>query len=166
MRSINIIHSVTAVPASRFDFDKIADRYDGWFHTTRGIICDRLEKKALDGLLAGYTGGKELLEVGCGTVHWSKFFSARELEVTGIDISGRMMHIAESKNIAHSSLQVAHQHNTPFADNSLDIAAAIATLEFATDAKMMIAEIVRCVRKPAGMLLFGMLSIEVKTGLN
>jgi ubiquinone/menaquinone biosynthesis C-methylase UbiE len=158
MRSINTTHSMTVVPPSRFDFDKIADRYDRWFHTTRGIIYDRLEKKAMDGLLAGYSGGNKLLEVGCGTAHWSEFFSDRGFEVTGIDISGSMIDVAKSKNIAHASFQVADGHSMPFADNSFDIVAAITTLEFATDAEAMIAEMVRCVRKPAGVLLLGVLN--------
>lgn len=143
---------------SSFDFDHVAERYDQWYDTAHGAIYDRLEKKAVDKLLKGQTGGNKLLEVGCGTGHWSRFFSAGGFEVTGIDISERMIEIAKSKDIARSSFHVADGHSMGFADNSFDIAAAITTLEFAADPEAMIAEMARCVRKPGGKLLVGVLN--------
>jgi ubiquinone/menaquinone biosynthesis C-methylase UbiE len=143
---------------SRFDFDNVAKRYDQWYDTSHGAIYDRLEKKAIDKLLRDQTEGNKLLEVGCGTGHWSRFFSARGFEVTGIDISERMIETARKKNIARSSFHAADGHRMGFADNSFDIAAAITTLEFAADPEAMIAEMARCVRKPGGKLLFGVLN--------
>jgi SAM-dependent methyltransferase len=140
------------------DFDNVAERYDQWYDTPHGAVYDRLEKKAVDKLLKDEPGGSKLLEVGCGTGHWSGFFSARGFEVTGIDISERMIKTARKKNMARGSFQVADGQNMPFADNSFYMAAAITTLEFATDAQALIAEMTRCVRKPGGKLLFGVLN--------
>jgi ubiquinone/menaquinone biosynthesis C-methylase UbiE len=141
-----------------FNFDNVADRYDRWYDTPRGAIYDRFEKKAIDKLLRNHTEGKRLLEVGCGTGHWSKFFSTKGYEITGIDISERMVTIARNKNIAHSSFHVMDGHSMSFADNSFNITVAITTLEFAADPEVMIAEMVRCVQKPGGKLLFGVLN--------
>jgi ubiquinone/menaquinone biosynthesis C-methylase UbiE len=141
-----------------FNFDNVADHYDRWYETQRGTIYDRFEKKAIDKLLKDHTEGKTLLEVGCGTGHWSKFFSTKGYETTGVDISERMVTIAKNKNIAHRSFHVMDGHRMSFADNSFDIAAAITTLEFATAPDTMIAEMARCVRKPGGELLFGVLN--------
>jgi len=141
-----------------FNFNNVADRYDRWYDTPRGAIYDRFEKKAIDELLRNHIKGKRLLEVGCGTGHWSKFFSTKGYEITGIDISERMVTIAKSKNIARSSFHVMDGHRMSFADNSFDIAVAITTLEFATAPDTMIAEMARCVRKPGGKLLFGVLN--------
>jgi ubiquinone/menaquinone biosynthesis C-methylase UbiE len=121
-------------------------------------VYDRFEKKAIDKLLRNHTEGKRLLEVGCGTGHWSKFFSTKGYEITGIDTSERMITIAKNKNIARSSFHVMDGHSMSFADNSFDIAAAITTLEFVTAPDTMIAEMARCVRKPGGKLLFGVLN--------
>jgi SAM-dependent methyltransferase len=143
---------------SRFNFDYAADRYDRWYDTPHGAIYDRIEKKVIDKLLRDYTEGKRLLEVGCGTGHWSNFFSTKGCEIIGIDISGRMVTIARNKNIARSSFHVMDGHSMSFADNSFDIAVAITTLEFATAPDVMIAEMARCVRKPGGKLLFGVLN--------
>jgi SAM-dependent methyltransferase len=141
-----------------FNFNNVADRYDRWYDTPRGAIYDRFEKKVVDKLLKDQAEGKRLLEVGCGTGHWSKFFSTKGYEITGIDISERMVTIAKNKNIARSSFHVMDGHCMSFADNSFDIAAAITILEFATAPYTMIAEMARCVRKPGGKLLFGVLN--------
>ena len=141
-----------------FDFENVANRYDRWYDRPRGAIYDRFEKKVIDKLLRNHTEGKRLLEVGCGTGHWSEFFSTKGYAITGIDISERMIMIAKNKNIARSSFHVMDGHSMSFADNSFDIAVAITTLEFAADPEVMIAEMGRCVRKAGGTLLFGVLN--------
>jgi ubiquinone/menaquinone biosynthesis C-methylase UbiE len=141
-----------------FNFDNIADRYDRWYDTPRGTIYDRFEMKAIDKLLKDHNEGKRLLEVGCGTGYWGKFFSTKGYEITGIEISERMITIAKNKNIAHSSFNVMDGHSMSFANNSFDIAVAITILEFAADPEAMIAEMARCVRKSGGKLMFGVLN--------
>ena len=143
---------------SRFNFDNIAEQYDRWYDTPHGALYDHIEKKAIHKLLRDPNEGKRLLEVGCGTGHWSTFFSAIGYEVVGIDISKRMITTAKNKNIVRSSFYVMDGHRMSFADKSFDLAAAITTLEFAPDPAIIIAEMVRCVRKPGGNLLFGVLN--------
>ena len=72
---------------ARFDFDVVADKYDKWYETAKGAMYDRLEKKAVSRYLRQNAQGMKLLEVGCGTGHWSEFFSECGFEVTGIDVS-------------------------------------------------------------------------------
>jgi ubiquinone/menaquinone biosynthesis C-methylase UbiE len=142
--------------ASRFDFDLIADSYDNWYAGRRGAMYDRLEKKAIIRYLPPHAKGEKLLEVGCGTGHWSRFFSKYGFEVTGVDVSERMIDIAKSKNISDASFQVADGHSLPFADDSFDLTAAITTLEFVRDAEVVLREMIRCTRKP-GRILLGVL---------
>ena len=120
-------------------------------------MYDRLEKQALDGLLENYNKRRALLETGCGTGHWSKYFSAKGFEVTGIDTSKQMIKKACEKNIAHCRFRIADGQNLPFVDNSFDIAAAITTLEFADNPERIVSEMSRCV-KSGGRLLFGVLN--------
>lgn len=143
--------------ATRFDFDKAAGSYDRWYDSARGAMYDRLEKKAFDRLLVGDNQGKSLLEIGCGTGHWSKYFSEKGFEVTGIDISEGMINIAKKKNIPNSHFQIANGQSLPFADDSFDVAAAITTIEFTENPEKMLSEMVRCVNSP-GTLLFGVLN--------
>ena len=149
---------------SRFDFDAVANAYDQWYETDEGKMYDRMEKKAVFRFLRPNIQGMKLLEVGCGTGNWSEFFSDCGFKVTGVDISEPMIRIAQSKNIANASFQIADGHSLPFADNSFDVTAAITTLEFTGNAELVLQEMVRCTRKPSGRLLIGVLN--ALAGLN
>jgi len=143
--------------ASRFDFDRLAGFYDSWYADRRGAMYDRLEKKLIANFLPTETEGKRLLEIGCGTGHWSRFFSQYGFEITGLDISKRMVNTALQKGIPNVSFHVADGHLLPFQDSSFDLTAAITTLEFVRDAKVVLREMIRCTRKP-GRILLGMLN--------
>lgn len=136
-----------------FDFDASADSYDKWYDTAEGKMYDRLEKNAVLKYLSQNVQGAKLLDLGCGTGHWSKFFSDYGFVVTGVDVSERMIKTAQSKHIPNASFQMADAHSLPFDDDSFDIATAITTLEFVNDPAVVLAEMVRCTRSPAGRLL-------------
>jgi len=158
MPLVNANTGGSADKLSRFDFDATADTYDQWYETAEGAMYDRLEKKVVSRYLRQNTQGRKLLEVGCGTGHWSQFFSDCGFAVTGVDISERMIKIAQSKNITNASFQIADGHSLPFKGNSFDVTAAITTLEFAGNAELVLKEMARCTRKPSGQLLIGVLS--------
>ena len=144
---------------SRIIFDSVADYYDQWYQLPLGMLYDRLEKKAFDRLLTIENYGRQsLLEIGCGTGHWSKYFHDKGFLVTGVDISKEMIRIAGKKNIAGCRFLVAEGESLPFADNSFDVAGAVTTLEFTTDPRQIVTEMVRCVKKPGGKLIFGLLN--------
>jgi ubiquinone/menaquinone biosynthesis C-methylase UbiE len=143
--------------ASGFDFDLIAGGYDNWYNSRRGTMYDRLEKKAIIRYLPTHAKGEKLLEVGCGTGHWSRFFSEYGFEVTGVDVSQRMIDIAKSKNISDTSFQVADGRSLPFANGTFDITAAVTTFEFVRDSEVVLREMVRCTRK-SGRILLGVLN--------
>ena len=144
--------------APNFDFGRIADRYDKWYSTPHGFVYDRLEKKAIDKLLPNIDNGSRFLEVGCGTGHWSEYFSNKGFEVTGVDISEKMIEAARGRNIANARFQVADGENLPFADGSFDVTTAITALEFTANPKKMISEMMRCIKKPGGKLIVGVLN--------
>ena len=151
---------------SRFDFDATADTYDQWYGTVEGAMYDHLEKKSILKILPQNTQGMKLLEVGCGTGHWSRFFSDCGFEVTGVDISKNMIQTAQNKNIANASFQIADGHCLPFGDNSFDVTAAITTLEFAGNAELIVQEMARCTCKPSGRLLIGGLNASARLNRN
>jgi len=143
---------------SKVDFDAIADRYDLWYENAEGAMYDRLEKKAISKYIPRNVKGMKLLEIGCGTGHWSRFFCEHGFEVTGVDVSERMINIAQNKNVPNASFEIADGRSLPFDDCSFDLAAAITTLEFVDSAELVVHEMVRCTRKPAGKLLIGVLN--------
>ena len=98
---------------SRFDFNAKAGIYDQWYKTAEGVMYDHLEKKAVVRYLPQNAQGMKLLEVGCGTGHWSEFLSEYGFEVTGLDVSKPMIKIAQSKNIPNALFQIAGGHSLP-----------------------------------------------------
>ena len=147
-----------SLASSRFDFGPIAGRYDRWYQSRRGALYDRVEKRAMDRLLPDASKGKRLLDIGCGTGHWSVYFARRGFDVTGVDISERMIRVARAKDNFGSRFQVADAQNLPFADDQFDVAAAVTVIEFATHPKRVVAEMARCVKKRTGTLAIGALN--------
>jgi ubiquinone/menaquinone biosynthesis C-methylase UbiE len=158
MPSVNSNLQIKTKEPTRFDFDSVADTYDKWYETDEGAMYDRLEKKAISKYLLRNVQGKKLLEIGCGTGHWSRFFSEFGFEVTGVDISERMINIAQSKGIPNTSFEIADGHFLPFKNGVFDVTAAIVTLEFVCNAELVLREMARCTRRPGGLLLIGVLN--------
>ena len=121
-------------------------------------MYDGLEKRAMDRLVPSAEKGRRLLEVGCGTGHWSQYFVDRGFDVTGIDLSEQMIQVASGKNIAGSCFLVADGENLPFADGQFDVAVAITMLEFTTHPNKVLSEMARCVRTRGGTLIVGALN--------
>jgi len=145
-------------PGSRFDFGSIAETYDRWYETRKGRAYDALEKQAVARTLPRPAPGLRLLDVGCGTGHWSAFFGQCGFEVIGVDIAPEMIAVARKKRITQTSFQVADAHSLPFEDEEFDVTAAITTLEFVRDAEAVVQEMARCTRRPGGVILLGVLN--------
>jgi len=158
MHSVDGGFLVNESSASRFDFGRIAHRYDAWYRTPRGARYDRLEKRAIDKLLLPAPNGGKLLEIGCGTGHWSEHFCNKGFEVTGVDLSEQMIALAKRRTLGHAIFDVADATRLPFADGSFDMAAAITVLEFAVDPAGVLSEMTRCVKKAGGRLIVGALN--------
>ena len=145
-------------PGSTFDFDAAAERYDRWYDGPQGATYDRLEKHAVARLLPSDGRGKDLLDVGCGTGHWARFFSEHGFTVTGIDISPSMIRVARGKGVPGAFFAVADAHELPFGSGRFDVTVAITTLEFATEREVVLREMIRCTRRPGGLVLVGVLN--------
>ena len=158
MHSANVCRPMDRSSASRFDFNRIAHRYDAWYRAPRGAMYDRLEKATIDKLLPPTSQGGKLLEVGCGTGHWSEYFAGKGYAVTGVDISERMIAIARQRSISGATFDMADAEKLPFPDGGFDAVAAITALEFTADPVQAVSEMTRCVRKPGGMLIVGVLN--------
>lgn len=149
---------MSGLSAPRFDFGKIAHRYDAWYRTPWGAMYDRVERAAVDRLLPSVPHGGKLLEVGCGTGHWSEYFCNKGFDVTGVDISERMISIAKQRKVTRAMFDVSDAARLPFPDGSFDVVAAITVLEFMANPARVVSEMTRCVKRVGGMLVFGVLN--------
>lgn len=109
---------------------KIAQGYEAWYGTPKGRLVDILEKRVIDDLCRVCRGDK-VLEIGCGTGHFSAYFEELGADVIGLDTSSEMLRIAKDQ---HGRLEIdfsrGDAYQLPFADNSFDLVAMITTLEF------------------------------------
>jgi len=64
--------------------------YEAWYDGT-GRRAHRLEKALLKRLLACFPQAGTLLEVGCGTGHFTRWFDERGLQAAGLDLSQPML---------------------------------------------------------------------------
>ncbi len=143
--------------SSLFDFGNIAKEYDRWYRTSEGRIHDLLQKADVLSLLFPPQDHESLLDVGCGTGHWSKFFAALGYRVVGVDISQKMIEAADSQDTSDCIFQVSDACCLPFEERSFDIVTAMATLEFVSDVLCALQEMFRCV-KENGRVLAGTLN--------
>ena len=121
----------------------IARSYEAWFSTPKGRLVDALEKKVI-AELCGIRPGQKVLEIGCGTGHFSAYFKELGAEVAGLDTSPEMLRRAKDR---HSGLEIdfsrGDAYRLPFADNSFDLVAMITTLEFMSSPKKAMEEAFR-----------------------
>ncbi len=144
---------------SLYDFAPMAAAYDQWYSTPAGRAHDREQKTLVRRFLPPVERGPRLLDVGCGTGHWSRFFAGLGFLVTGIDISPAMIHMARSSTCNGCRFLIANAHTLPFVDNAFDVVTAMVVLEFVVDPERAVAEMSRCARSP-GRLVIGALNVE------
>jgi ubiquinone/menaquinone biosynthesis C-methylase UbiE len=150
---------------SLYDFDSVAQSYDEWYRRPVGRMYDRLEKKAIANVLPSPASGDRLLEIGCGTGHWSAFFARQGFRVMGLDISAPMLAMARGRRIPRAEFCRADAGTVPFAGSEFDVAAAITVLEFVPEPRKLMEEMVRCVRS-GGRIVVGALNRWSYSGLS
>jgi len=116
------------VPGTTAFDEEVAAHYEAWYETEEGRHADALEKTSLRKLLNHLPAARSVLEVGCGTGHFTRWLEEQGLWAVGLDLSAAMLSEAETGN--QISLVQADAHRLPFADHTFDLTAFVATLEF------------------------------------
>lgn len=134
--------------ASLFD-ECVARDYEQWYEQGFGSFAARQEEALLHRQLQGFPGATSLLEVGCGTGHFTRWFARQGLQVVGLDASPAMLAQARLRNGTNYLLGDARA--LPFEDQQFDLVTLITTLEFVTDPVQVLREVMRVARQ--GLLL-------------
>jgi ubiquinone/menaquinone biosynthesis C-methylase UbiE len=142
----------------------VAAEYDHFYKTGQGKAIDNLEKAIMLELIDDIPRG-QLLELGCGTGHWTEFFSRQRFQVIAIDESEAMLSIAQNKKIKNVTFIKANAAKLPFADNSFFAVASITMLEFVENSEKVLDEIDRVLR-PGGHIILGCLNALSELGKN
>jgi ubiquinone/menaquinone biosynthesis C-methylase UbiE len=147
-----------------FQLPSVAGEYDDYYHSEKGKIIDKIEKEIVSYHLRNLSGN-HLLELGCGTGHWTQFFVELGFQVTALDNSEAMLEIARGKNIQNVQFLMADAGRLPFPDNHFAVIVSVTMLEFVEDIERVLEEIDR-VLQPGGTFLLGCLNALSELGKN
>jgi ubiquinone/menaquinone biosynthesis C-methylase UbiE len=117
--------------------------YEAWYETT-GRRADRLEKALLGWLLTRFPHVCTILEVGCGTGHFTRWFGEDGLQAVGLDSSRPML--SEAVRLGSPPYVRGDAQALPFPSQAFDLVALITTLEFLPDPAQALAEATRVAR--------------------
>jgi len=134
--------------ANPFDDPAVAERYEAWY-AGAGREADVSEKNLLGKLIRVYPTADSVLDVGCGTGHFTRWMAEMGLDAVGLDISAPML--KEARHLGGPKYLLGSALTLPFADRSFDVTSMITSLEFLPDPRRSMAEAVRVSRQ--GVLL-------------
>ncbi|WP_029134800.1 class I SAM-dependent methyltransferase [Sedimenticola selenatireducens] len=118
--------------------------YEAWYHTPRGRWIGDREFALLRDLLQPVAGAS-LLDVGCGTGHFSRRFAGLGLVVSGIDPDAQALAYAAGEGDDITYLR-GDGRALPFADNQFDYSSAVTSLCFVDDPVAALREMWRVTR--------------------
>lgn len=116
--------------------DKYEDYYEGPYKR-----AEIWQKKTLAKLIQKDERVKTLLEFGCGTTRFTRWWNEIGIDAMGADISPFML--AHGIRLFDGDLVLADSHHMPFKDNSFDALAFIATFAYYEDPVKVIREALR-----------------------
>jgi ubiquinone/menaquinone biosynthesis C-methylase UbiE len=117
-----------------------------YFYQTKYKRADRLEKNLLTKLLDTLGHAEKLLEVGCGTGHFTRWIDSMGLESYGLDLSHLML--GEARKLwPNGALLRGESIHLPFKDKSFDVVAFITCLEYMPNIAKVVNEATRVSRK-------------------
>jgi SAM-dependent methyltransferase len=139
-------------------FEQVAGTYEAWYATRRGERADRAERALLRQLLQFFPGARRVLEVGCGTGHFTAWLATQGLQTVGLDRAPGML--AEFRR-RRPQLPVicADAHRLPVRAGAVDLVVFVTTLEFLEDPEAALTEAVRVARQGLVLLVLNRWSL-------
>src|SRR5688500_9537080 len=116
------------------------DTYEQWYEG-RYKRAEIWQKKVMGDFIKKDSRVKSLLEFGCGTTRFTRWWKEIGVEATGGDISPFML--GQGVRLFKGDLVLADSHYMPFRDYSFDAVAFITTFEYYHDPSQVIIEAVR-----------------------
>ncbi len=135
---------VSVQRSNPFQDPVLAARYQGWYAGS-GLASVRPERSLLRWVLAHFPAPATLLEVGCGTGEFTRWFRHEGLRTFGVDASWPML--AEARRLDSGACACAEAEALPFPDGAFDVTALVTTLEFVASPIQVLREACRVARR-------------------
>lgn len=134
------------------------DTYELWYEG-RYKRAEIWQKKVMEQLLSKDTRVKTLLEFGCGTGRFTRWWKDIGIEATGGDISPLML--SQALQLFDGDLVMADSHYMPFKDHSFDAVAFITTFEYYQNPSQVLQEAARVGKYGIAMGMMNRNSLKV-----
>lgn len=131
-------------------FEQAASGYEQWYASGRGRRADEAESALLLGLLNHFPEASTVVEVGCGTGHFTRQMQLKGMRVVGLDRAGAMLQQMRRCTPRIPGI-LGDAHRLPFRNHAVDLTVFITTLEFLEDPLTALSEAVRITRQ--GMIV-------------
>jgi len=123
------------------------ETYDEWYRTPRGRWIGQREAELLHRHL-GPLPTDTLLDIGCGTGFFTRFFARRQHpSVVGIDADPSVIHYARRHAARAEAYVVGRAEALPFPSASFDLTFSVTALCFIRDEASAVREILRVTRR-------------------
>jgi ubiquinone/menaquinone biosynthesis C-methylase UbiE len=127
-------------------FEQAASQYEVWYATPPGRRADQAERALLQWLLEGLPGAHHVLEVGCGTGHFTAWLATQGVQALGLERTPAML--AEmARRFPHIPAVLGDAHQLPFRAGAVDVMVFVTALEFLEEPERALAETVRVARQ-------------------
>jgi SAM-dependent methyltransferase len=127
-------------------FESVAAGYEGWYATRKGHRVDQAERALLDWLFVRLPAPERILEIGCGTGHFTRYLASRSPYVVGLDRSPAMLAAFRGEAPQIPAI-LGEAHRIPLRDGAVDAVTLITVLEFLDDPVWVLAEAIRVSRR-------------------
>lgn len=116
------------------------DKYEQYYET-RYKRAEIWQKKTLAKLIKKDERVETLLEFGCGTTRFTRWWHEIGIEASGADLSPFML--GQGAHLFNGDLALADSHHMPFRDGSFDVMAFVNTFAYYKEPVKVIREAVR-----------------------
>ena len=123
---------------------RTAAEYNAWYHTRRGAWIAKTEFNLMMSMMQPRPGST-LLDVGCGTGHFSRRFARAGLQVTAIDPDEKAIEFARQQG-SNIEYRIGDARRLPFEDASFDYCSAVTSLCFVENVAAALQEMWRVSR--------------------
>jgi len=139
-------------------FERYASGYQRWYETAGGRRKARAEQALAGRLLLAFPDSRSVLEVGCGTGHFTRWLAAAGYRSVGLDRSPAMLGEFRRENPEIPALQ-GDALALPLGEGAVDLVLFVTTLEFVPDPLQALREAVRISRRGVILLVLNRTSL-------
>jgi SAM-dependent methyltransferase len=121
--------------------------YEAWYDTPRGRWIGAIEYELLAAMLRP-APGSALLDVGCGTGHFTRLFAGvGGTLAVGLDPNEAWLSYARAHSVGADRYVAGRAESLPFPDRSFDYTVSITALCFVDDQERALRELLRVTRR-------------------